>query len=91
MSKFKQTESGLIIPVEEEDPTKRPLKNIQIFSITTGYSREICKFITAIEKQGGIVCGALVIDRHNCWGDKMGYNFAVIYQAEEEISIEQWT
>ena len=91
MSKLSQTDSGLFVVKEEEDPFKRPPKSIKIWNITTGYNREVSKFITAIEQQGGIICGVLLVDRYNHWGDEMGHEYAVIYQAEKELSIEQWT
>ncbi len=91
MSKLRQTESGLIVPVEEEDPTKRPPKRIELFSITTLYTAEAEKFIHAILKGGGSYIGCLLVDRYNYWGEINGKHYLHLYHAEEEISIERWT
>ena len=82
---------NLIVPVEyPKDQKDRPRKTINIYHITTTYSAEIEKFMSAIRKGGGIFFACLVVDYYNFWGDKMGKQYAVFYQAEKELSIEQW-
>ena len=68
----------------------KPAKSIKIWTITTTYVKEISKFISAIHKGEGVYCGCLVIDRYNYWGERNGEQYAIIYQAEEELAIEQW-
>ncbi|KKL07723.1 hypothetical protein LCGC14_2583170 [marine sediment metagenome] len=89
--KSKQTDSGLIVFEKEEDPTDRPRKRMSLWSLTTTYEEEIKKFIDAIDKAEGKVCACLVIDKHNYWGDVMGKEYAIIYQSEKPVSVEQWT
>lgn len=82
---------SIIIPVEyPKDPKDRPRKTIHLYHLTTTYDAEIEKFIGAIRRGGGKFCACLEIDYHNAWGDMMGKQYAILYQAEEEISIEQW-
>ena len=91
MSKLSQTESGLLIVEEEKDPRDRPRKTISIYHLTTTYGNEVEKFTKAINKGGGKFIACLVVGYYNAWGDKMGKQYAVFYQAEKELSIEQWT
>ena len=90
MSKLSQTDSGLFVVKEEEDPRDRPRKTISIYHITTTYGAEVEKFIRAIRENGGKFLACIKVGGYNVWGDYMGERYGVFYEAEEELAIEQW-